>query len=337
MKNSKFYYFSALFFLFALGALIWKISKTGQTFISHDEDQIPNISDSRATPVIKVGEQKIMGSDIEFEYQLLTRVLQKEKENITPIPAVENEYEKDIPNLRNKLLSDLIERKALYQYVKQSGQLNLDDPAIYTNCMKEWQDTTTSDPNFWNSKEKKELLKYRLCEQDLIHQFQVNVLFANITVSPSEIENYYAQNQQDYLVPAKATIRQIVLEDEKKAKDLLLKLNKNNFSWMAKEHSISPEGQDGGILGPFAKGEMPRVFDIAFTMNLFQISPVIKSTYGFHIIMLINKSKKKQLTMDQVHSEITQILLEEKKQGAYTKWVDEVLKSVSISTPQISF
>lgn len=61
------------------------------------------------------------------------------------------------------------------------------------------------------------------------------------------------------------------------------------FEEVAKKFSISPEGKNGGKLGPFFPGQMPVEFDVCFTMKEGEISPVIKSPYGYHIFKVIKR------------------------------------------------
>ena len=63
-----------------------------------------------------------------------------------------------------------------------------------------------------------------------------------------------------------------------------------DFAKVAKEHSLSPDREQGGDLGFFAKGEMPPEFDaIVFKLAPGRISDLVQSDYGFHIFLVAHR------------------------------------------------
>jgi parvulin-like peptidyl-prolyl isomerase len=57
------------------------------------------------------------------------------------------------------------------------------------------------------------------------------------------------------------------------------------FSKIAKEVSLCPSGKRGGDLGAFSRGKMVREFEkAAFVLKKGQISPIVKTKFGYHII-----------------------------------------------------
>ena len=110
--------------------------------------------------------------------------------------------------------------------------------------------------------------------------------FSNVIVSDREIEAFYRNNIKSFQHGKRVVIRQIVLASESEAKRVRHRVRNHNFERYAREKSITPEAVDGGLLGPFEKGEMPRIFDVAFSMGRGEIKGILKSTYGFHIIKL---------------------------------------------------
>lgn len=83
----------------------------------------------------------------------------------------------------------------------------------------------------------------------------------------------------------------ILLEDEDEAKKIKERIDKGeDFAELAREFSICPSSQEGGNLGYFSRNEMAKEFsDIAFNMEIGQISDPVETQFGFHIIKLTDK------------------------------------------------
>lgn len=78
----------------------------------------------------------------------------------------------------------------------------------------------------------------------------------------------------------------ILVNTEKEAKAVLERLkNGEKFANIAKEVSLCPSRKRGGDLGTFGRGKMVREFEkAAFALQKGQISPVVKTKYGYHVI-----------------------------------------------------
>ena len=156
-----------------------------------------------------------------------------------------------------------------------------------------------------------------------------------MTVSPEEIAAYFRQHPGEFTLPTQVEVSQIVLANEYKARRIYHKLNRRNFSAMAIKHSITPESATGGNLKAFSIGEVPRFFNVAFSMKVGQISDIIKSAYGFHILLLRKKRKRTQLNLADATPLIREQILRQKREKEYQKWVDMALHKVNLKAPYI--
>ena len=78
----------------------------------------------------------------------------------------------------------------------------------------------------------------------------------------------------------------ILVKTEKEAQAAVERLQKGEkFAHVAKEISLCPSGKRGGDLGTFGRGKMVREFEqAAFTLQRGQVSPIVKTKFGYHII-----------------------------------------------------
>ncbi len=83
----------------------------------------------------------------------------------------------------------------------------------------------------------------------------------------------------------------ILVETETEARNLLDQINAGkDFAELAKANSNCPSGTRGGDLGSFSRGRMVKEFeDVAFGMEIGQVSEPVKTQFGFHLIKVTEK------------------------------------------------
>jgi peptidyl-prolyl cis-trans isomerase C len=115
--------------------------------------------------------------------------------------------------------------------------------------------------------------------------------------------------------------RHILVETEEQAKDIAGKLAKGgDFAALAKENSKDPGSKDdGGMLGYFGRGQMvPQFEEAVFKLKKGEISPPVKSQFGFHVIKLEDRRDKKLPTFDEVKDRILNSMIQRKAQEVAT-------------------
>jgi parvulin-like peptidyl-prolyl isomerase len=87
-------------------------------------------------------------------------------------------------------------------------------------------------------------------------------------------------------MPNEVHCAHILVRTEQEAKTVLERLNRGEkFANISKEVSQCPSGKRGGDLGTFSRGKMVKEFETAaFALPKGQVSPVVKTTFGYHII-----------------------------------------------------
>src|ERR1051325_3352170 len=155
-------------------------------------------------------------------------------------------------------------------------------------------------------------IKYVLIDRDQLR--------AKVTVTPQEIESYYNSNVQQFQTPAQAPASHILIKtdgkneaDAKKQADDILKQAKApgaDFAALAKKYSEDDGSKaNGGDLDYFTRGRMvPEFEQAAFAMQPGQISDLVKSQFGFHIIKVVDKKPAATRSLDEVRAQIQQTL-----------------------------
>ena len=139
-----------------------------------------------------------------------------------------------------------------------------------------------------------------------------------IKLTLEDYEDYYKSYIDDFTIPAKVKARQILVKfgDNKEearieAENLLERVHKGeDFAKLATEHSgDAASASKGGDLGFFSRGDMVKPFeDAAFSMKKGEISPLIESIYGFHIISLTDVTEEKIKPLAEVKAKIRSVM-----------------------------
>lgn len=145
-------------------------------------------------------------------------------------------------------------------------------------------------------------------------ELSVDDLMSEVEVEDSELQDFYEEQKERYVTPEERRARHILVEfgdDEGKAKEkaesILAKAKGGeDFETLAKENSDDIGSKsEGGDLGFFGKGVMDENFeDATFAMNAGDISDVVRSQFGFHIIKLEEIKASAGKTFEEVKSEI---------------------------------
>ena len=154
-------------------------------------------------------------------------------------------------------------------------------------------------------------VKYLLLDREQARQ--------TVAVPQADIQRYYNDNSQQYTTPERVRASHILLntggKDEaavrKQAEELLAKIKAGaNFAELAKKYSEDPGSKEkGGDLDFFPRGQMvPEFEQAAFSLQPGQVSDLVKTQYGFHIIKVVEKQAGSTQTLDQVRAQIQQTL-----------------------------
>jgi parvulin-like peptidyl-prolyl isomerase len=161
---------------------------------------------------------------------------------------------------------------------------------------------------------------------------------SKILVSDEEIGEYYNKNRQEYEGKETVRIKQILLllppnADKTiiaKVKNEAMQLRKRikngeSFDLLALNYSQGPAAAQGGDVGFIGKGTIiPEVEAAAFSLPVGQVSEVIESSVGFHIIQVVDKKGAGLKPIAAVREEIKTKIEDEKLDKKFDEWIASV-------------
>jgi peptidyl-prolyl cis-trans isomerase C len=155
-------------------------------------------------------------------------------------------------------------------------------------------------------------------------------------VSEEEIQRYYKENPTLFMEPQEIKIRQIVVNTEPALKEVVKKLSQGeSFEKLASTYNIGKFKEDGGNLGYIRRGQLASPFvqfeEAAFSLRKRgEISEVINTPYGYHIIRLEDMRGSTLKPLNQVKERIRFFLQPKKKQEAYLGYMKEAKSTAKI-------
>jgi parvulin-like peptidyl-prolyl isomerase len=148
-------------------------------------------------------------------------------------------------------------------------------------------------------------------------------------VSDKDVSDYYKKNVKLYQQPESRDVRHILVANRALANKLYDKIKAGaNFAALAKKYSKDPGSKAQGGKLTIVKGQTAAPFDqTAFLLDKGQVSRPVKTQYGWHIIQALSDVKPARTTpLKDVQAAIKQQLLQQRKQAAWTKWVNDTKK-----------
>lgn len=245
--------------------------------------------------VAKVGSEVILLSDIQ-KMLLQMRAAGLDVENVTAA----------------EILQELVEQRLILQKAKELDiRLNEDSIKKYAeNYIKQLKAQYPSEAEFRQDLAKSqttenELLEYyidRLRESALTEQLVERFVSAKAVVTETEMRDFYEAHKDSLAVRPITWETGMILKNIKasdEAENQKLKeiraiyqriMNGEDFAEVASTDSDCPSRARGGDLGFFSKGMMVKPFeDAAFTLNVGEVSDIVKTQFGYHIIKLEEK------------------------------------------------
>lgn len=165
-----------------------------------------------------------------------------------------------------------------------------------------------------------------------IYLLTKEMMSKDIEIADEDIEAYFEENKADFNQPEEVRASHILVEDEATAQEVLEKINAGeDFAELAAEYSTDSTAENGGDLGFFGTGKMVEAFETAaFALNVGEVSDIVKTDYGFHIIKVTDKHEAEEAVFEDKKDEVKDILIEEEMNANYATWLEELKENYTI-------
>lgn len=178
----------------------------------------------------------------------------------------------------------------------------------------------------------------------LISRFIETAFVSKVVVPEVEIRAFYDKNPEKFTRDETVKASHILIgtdssasaDDKKKAREKAEKLRKElsggaDFAVLAKENSTCPSSQQGGDLGFFGKGQMVPSFEkTAFSLRPGEISDVVETQFGYHIIKLTERTAAMTTDFKDTKAKIEDFLKGQKVNEAIQAYLAETKKTAKI-------
>jgi peptidyl-prolyl cis-trans isomerase C len=211
---------------------------------------------------------------------------------------------------KERFLDELIKKELLYQEAQQKG---LDKDEEFTQKIEEFKKIT--------------LIGY-LLEKEVEEKAEL---------TDQEVKDYYEQHQEDFANITQMRASHILVKTESEAQQVLGRIKKGeSFAKVAREKSIDPgSARNGGDLGYFSSGQMvPEFESAAARMKKGEISPPVKTKFGYHIIQVTDKKVGKTIEFDKVKTLIYQRLSADKQKDIFDSYIAKLRNSYKVDVNQ---
>ena len=255
-------------------------------------------------------------------------------------------YQANGPQIYKQVMDSLIANTLLTQAAEKSSLAVSDEELAESVAQFEAripEDKTMQDilPEIgMEIDELKENLKKQLLIGKLVEEKTADIEDATLV----EVEEFFTKNIASFKVSETVSANHILIavkpedtdETKAKKKEDIAKLREEilaggSFEELAAENSDCPSSQQGGNLGTFGRGQMvPEFEEAAFGMTIGDVSDVVETQFGYHLIKLTDHQAEGVQTLAEVKDQLINYLTSQKKQEALMAYIEELKEKANI-------
>jgi peptidyl-prolyl cis-trans isomerase C len=275
---------------------------------------------------------------------------------VRSLSSIKNEMERtgqaltkeNLDGIQKNMLDTIINTELLYQE-SEAGKIKVDDESV----MKQFAEIKSRFPSEEEFNKKlahefysQEELKAEIRKGKMITVLLEQDVYSRVSVSEKDARQYYDENGEMFRQPETVKARHILIkltkdadeETTKKAEALIEEITEKqkggeSFEDLAKQYSEGPSAPQGGDLGYFPRGMMVKEFDDAvFSMKPGEVSGVVRTQFGLHLIKLEEVREAGIMDFEQVKERVIESLKMIQRRKVVETYISDLRKKADIKT-----
>ena len=236
--------------------------------------------------------------------------------------------------IEKNIVAQLVTERVLIQKAKEAG-IAADEALVN----ERFEQAKTQRPDL-----SEDMLKGLLEKDNMIQQLLEAEVISKITVTDEEAQAYYDEQKEQFQEAEQVQASHILIQVAQDASDeekqvarqkiddvLALAKEGKDFAELAKEYSEGPSKDQGGDLGFFPRGAMVPAFEeVAFALNEGEISDVVETQFGYHIIKMMAKKDAREVPFEEVKEQLKQGLQQQKTGNEVKAWVENLKAQANV-------
>ena len=308
-------------------------------------------ADSGNNIAVTINGVNILESEIDKLVQPQLEMIAKKSVQLPP--TLVEQYTKQ---LREQAIEQTLRRHLLDEKVKEANIVITDQEV--TNAIVEIGASQSEPLSLDQLKEKLseygqsfEKFKEEVREGLARNKFMEGQWAGKINVTEEDARKYYQDNPKQFETPEQVRASHILIKPvladpnvdpneakavaKAKAEDLLKQIKDGaDFAELAKANSNCPSAPKGGDLGFFPRGETTESFEkAAFELQVGQISDVVKTEYGYHIIKVTDHKDASKTSFEDAKDDIIKQLTQKKRSELAEKYIESLKAEANIVYP----
>jgi peptidyl-prolyl cis-trans isomerase C len=253
------------------------------------------------------------------------------------------------PDRRDEILRRALDQLVTYTVLSQetrTRKVTVTDAEIDGN-LKQMQSQFPNEGEFKKALEARGMTLEKLRADARIDMSINKMMEAEVANSPAptdaQVREFYDTNPDKFkqdeavrashiLIPADEKADEATKKKARAEIDILKQLKGgSDFAALAKKHSKDGSAAQGGDLNFFTKGQMVPAFDqVAFSLKPGEMSDVVTTPFGYHIIKVTERRAASTVPFEQVSPRIKEYLTEQQKQGRAQAFIDLLKQKAKI-------
>ena len=300
-------------------------------------DVLSQTDNTPATTVAIVNDIPVTEADVTLEVK---RILFQAKAMQKPLD------QSMVLSMREKVIDSLINRELLYQQSKAKGITT--DEADIDNSIDQIKQRLEAGQSFENLLVEMGIaiktMRTQVGQANAIQKLLEVEVYPQAMVSEKESRIFFENNPQYFKKPEEVKAGHILIqvapdanEEEKlaarkKIEDIQKKIEAgDDFADLARQYSEGPSNVNGGDLGYFDRKKMVKPFsDAAFDLKPGQVSNIVETRFGFHLIKVYDKRAKSTYVFEDIKDRLGELLQQQKIQEETVRYLEELRRTATI-------